>query len=900
MADALTQPQTTWRKHATNIALIVLAIVALYWRVFILGETIIDVNTLHNQLPWGFSAPENTNYPYNRRDPTDMYLTREYFIVSAYRDGELPLWNPYTMAGHPIYADGVTRIFSPFLLVYTFLDLPLGYSVARIVELLLGAIFMYLFLVAIGVSARASLLGALVFELSAHSLFHLTGLGWWGALMWLPLIFLFVDRSITRNSFTQAILAGVFIAVQFFCAYMPNQIYYVGSVILYYLVFGLRMKNGVNLANAKKLTNIRLFAMMAVSLAVGFTLSATQWIPVMELLGFSNRRIVPTEAGFIYLPPWYLVTLIFPDLFGTAYDAKMVTLFTALNVSHDHSLYLGIAALLPLGFLFYSQRESLKEIFRRIRSITNRTWLSARASQSNKIGIRNKKSAPPAASAHQPSEGREANVSQRSSRDALRQDRLAFFILFFVFALVVMMTAPLYVYLTQFIPVLRSIRVIVRAGVMFIFAASALIGFGADLLIKAKADELKHFNRYVQKFLFTVFALLAVAVIASFLIKFSGFIGGASGEYIAGSGRLAYLRNVSAVLSSQFTQPGASLLLPLIFLLAVFLLWQLFLKNKVSRNLFFALLVAVLIGDLYVNSRQFDKTHDRKQVFPATRITDKLKELAPGRVLVAPSGIETNRKARNNAQEDKIIAPPNTLLPYKIPTVTGKDQLFPKAYREFCSLIEPQKNLSHVVFEKTESHFFDLLNVKYLMTHEATEVSSNYELLLKADSVALYENKKVMPRAFLVNRAIYVSEPEGALQVLREPDFDPKTMAVVEGKGVDLNLPAAPDPRPPTPARIVEDGRNLVVIETESEGDSWLILSDNHYPGWQATLDGRPTEIFRANYTMRAVQVPAGRHMLSFTFAPKAFRNSIYVSLASAILVFAALIFLQIKWRGTV
>ena len=103
------------RRHVVNIALIVFAIVALFWRVFFLGETLVDVATLNNQLPWGYNSGES-NYPYNRRDLTDMYVTRDYFVVAAYRDGEFPLWNPYTMAGHPIYADGVTRTLSPFLL----------------------------------------------------------------------------------------------------------------------------------------------------------------------------------------------------------------------------------------------------------------------------------------------------------------------------------------------------------------------------------------------------------------------------------------------------------------------------------------------------------------------------------------------------------------------------------------------------------------------------------------------------------------------------------------------------------------------------------------------------------------------------------------------------------------
>src|SRR6185369_16731733 len=187
-------------RHATHLALILIAIVAMLWRVFFLGETLIDVATLNNQLPWGYHAAQ-TDYAYNRRDLTDTYVTREYFVAAAYRDGEFPLWNPYTMAGHPIYADGVTRTLSPFLLFYKFFDVPLGYSLARIAELMLAAIFMYAFLIATGVSPRGALIGALVFELSAHALLHVTGLGWFGGLMWVPLMMLFVDRAVCRQQF---------------------------------------------------------------------------------------------------------------------------------------------------------------------------------------------------------------------------------------------------------------------------------------------------------------------------------------------------------------------------------------------------------------------------------------------------------------------------------------------------------------------------------------------------------------------------------------------------------------------------------------------------------------------------------------------------------------------------
>src|SRR5215475_13119069 len=331
-AGLLREGQTA-KTHTINVIVILAAIIALFWRVFFLGETLIDVNTLNNQLPWGYSAGVSS-YPYNRRDLTDTYVTREYFVASAYKDGEFPLWNPYTMAGHPIYADGVTRTLSPFLLVYKVFDVPLGYSLARLFELLLGAVFLYLFLTTIGLQASGALMGALVFAFSAHSMLHLTGLGWWGGLMWLPLIFLFADRAIRRRSQRQAILSGVLLAASFFCGYLPNQVYYVAAVALYYLYFAIVDRR------AKTKPIGQTVAMMMLTLGVGLVLSATQWVPSLELLSYSNRKIVGAELGYVYLPPWYALTLVFPNLFGEAYDARILKLFTALGVSHDHILYL--------------------------------------------------------------------------------------------------------------------------------------------------------------------------------------------------------------------------------------------------------------------------------------------------------------------------------------------------------------------------------------------------------------------------------------------------------------------------------------------------------------------------------------------------------------------------------
>jgi hypothetical protein len=839
-------------RHAINVTFIVVAIVALFWRVFFLGETLIDVDTLNNQLPWGYSAGQS-DYPYNRRDLTDTYVTREYFVVSAYRDGEFPLWNPYTMAGHPIYADGVTRTLSPFLLFYKFFDVPLGYSLARLFELMLAAVFMYIFLVAIGASANGALMGSLVFGFSAHSMLHVTGLGWWGGLIWLPLILLFVDRAIRRpqaGSMRNAMLAGVFLGAQFFCGYLPNQIYYVGAVVLYYAFFAFVARRSGSGSRAV----MSLLAMMAVTLAIGLALSATQWVPSLELLSHSNRRIVGAELGYVYLPPWYAATLVFPNLFGSAYDAKILTLFTALGVSHDHILYLGITALLPLGFGLYWLRQTSKK-----RS--------------------------------------EASRLQLARLDDAARHRVVFFVVLGALSLVLMMAAPLYVHVTRFIPILQVIRVAVRAGVLFLFAASVLLAFGTDLLLESGADALRRFAGHARKFGLGVAAFVLVAAIGSYVVKVIGMTGDA-GE----RGRLAFIRRAALALGAQFTPPNASILIPLALLFLVgILVWALVEKRLTSRS-FLVWMVALLLVDLFWNSNQFDHTFDRSRVFPRTEITDLLRSLPPGRVLVVPSGLETNRSASAGAGAEKIIAPPNTLLPYQIPAVSGKNQQFPKWYREFASLIEAQPNLSHVVFDQYRSPFFDVLNVRYVMTHESAAPLDGYELLATADGVSLYENKNAMPRAFFASSAITVSSPAESLSAMQAPDFDPKTQTVVEvdpGPSLSPVESLLPDARPQTPASasITADDRNWVAIETDSLSDGLLVLSDNYYPGWSAAVDGAPTQIFRANHTMRAINVPAGRHLVSFRFIPAAFFVSMYVSIAAAALTLAALILSALKRR---
>jgi hypothetical protein len=64
-----------------------------------------------------------------------------------------------------------------------------------------------------------------------------------------------------------------------------------------------------------------------------------------------------------------------------------------------------------------------------------------------------------------------------------------------------------------------------------------------------------------------------------------------------------------------------------------------------------------------------------------------------------------------------------------------------------------------------------------------------------------------------------------------------------------------------------------------AQQNAMLLLADEMYPGWSATIDGRPETIYRADYLFRAVFVPAGQHTVEFVYQPRSFRLGMLITL---------------------
>jgi hypothetical protein len=143
--------------------------------------------------------------------------------------------------------------------------------------------------------------------------------------------------------------------------------------------------------------------------------------------------------------------------------------------------------------------------------------------------------------------------------------------------------------------------------------------------------------------------------------------------------------------------------------------------------------------------------------------------------------------------------------------------------------------------------------------------------LVHSGDVKIYENLDSLPRAFFAGRAIPVDDGEAALAAMQSLGFDPSTTVVLE---TDSPLVSATGGTSGSTAaystvEIVNYQPERVEISVESAAPGYLVLSDAWYPGWEATIDGEPVEVIKADLLFRAVELEAGSHEVTFSYLPR-------------------------------
>ena len=156
------------------------------------------------------------------------------------------------------------------------------------------------------------------------------------------------------------------------------------------------------------------------------------------------------------------------------------------------------------------------------------------------------------------------------------------------------------------------------------------------------------------------------------------------------------------------------------------------------------------------------------------------------------------------------------------------------------------------------------------------------------------DNPFALGNAWFVDEVQYVDDANEEIEAIH--GFNPLQTAVVDKKFETL-VKAVPSDSTAT-IELVSYEPNYLKYEVNSDKGGTVVFSEIYYPGWQSSIDGEEAPHGRANYILRAMNVPAGKHVVEFKFDPDSLHVTetiAFIALGLLALMAIVVIFLKVK-----
>jgi len=222
----------------------------------------------------------------------------------------------------------------------------------------------------------------------------------------------------------------------------------------------------------------------------------------------------------------------------------------------------------------------------------------------------------------------------------------------------------------------------------------------------------------------------------------------------------------------------------------------------------------------------------------------------------------------------------NYLMTHRIRSVLGYNGQELHRYDELLGGKNEWKNIG-------SPSIWRLLAVKYLVLPQEMESPSLTKIAGPVSThdgqqAFVYRFEDAQPFSALVPMAVKTPEDQ-IIPTLADPRFDGRRFVLVsEDATVGVAAPvgtvdAIPDP---VTTDMPREGLYRFTLAAPAPQDAFLSVSENWYPDWHATVDGKPAEVVRAQFSLMAVPVPAGARMVELAFNSAAYQRGKAVTLA--------------------
>ncbi len=281
-----------------------------------------------------------------------------------------------------------------------------------------------------------------------------------------------------------------------------------------------------------------------------------------------------------------------------------------------------------------------------------------------------------------------------------------------------------------------------------------------------------------------------------------------------------------------------------------------FLRGKLRAGVYAALIVAITVIDLWFVSGKYISPVSRTTVEQGFRedATVAFLKSQEGMFRIFPVGQ---------------LFMDNTYAYHGLQSIAGYSPAKLKIYQ---TMIDSTLERSADPQFPWNMNVVDMLNVRYFVVPGLLPENKYLEQVYvdQARRIVTYRNPHALPRAWYASTIRVVRDDAEVFAALNAPDFNPAQTAILTKAP-----PESIVPQDSTRAPVLTEYRSrLITLKTETTGPALLVLSEVYYPaGWNATIDGKETEILRTNDILRSVVVPAGTHEVVFRFDPASYRT---------------------------
>ena len=176
----------------------------------------------------------------------------------------------------------------------------------------------------------------------------------------------------------------------------------------------------------------------------------------------------------------------------------------------------------------------------------------------------------------------------------------------------------------------------------------------------------------------------------------------------------------------------------------------------------------------------------------------------------------------------------------------------------------------------------NMLNTKYFI------------LPLEGGQTVPVQNPYALGNAWLVDKVTYVDNANAELDLVGKIDLRHEAVADKRfketiGEGVKQEGTSL--------VKITKYEPNQLTYEVESQKGGVVVFSENYYPGWTATVDGKDVDAARVNYILRAINVAPGKHTVQLSFFPTTVDTTERIAYASYAILLAVIVVLVVLRR---